>query len=44
MGSFLVMLVTVAINLVVVAYESREGERLASEVLMADAMQTRGDV
>lgn len=43
-GSFLVMLVTVGINLFVVSYESREAERLASEVLLADAMQTRGDV
>ncbi|HZP47161.1 MAG TPA: cation diffusion facilitator family transporter [Vicinamibacterales bacterium] len=42
--SFVVMIVTVAINLTVVAYESREGERLASEVLIADATQTRGDV
>ena len=25
-------------------YESREAERLGSEVLLADAMQTRGDV
>jgi cation diffusion facilitator family transporter len=36
--------VTVAVNLVVVAYESREAERLGSEVLLADATQTRGDV
>jgi cation diffusion facilitator family transporter len=43
-ASFVVMLVTVAINLVVVAYESREAERLGSEILLADAMQTRGDV
>jgi cation diffusion facilitator family transporter len=42
--SFAVMLVTVAINLIVIWYESREAERLASEVLMADAMQTRGDL
>src|SRR5258707_4209534 len=42
--SLVVMIVTVAINLFVVAYESREAERLASEVLMADALQTRGDV
>jgi cation diffusion facilitator family transporter len=42
--SFAVMLVTVAINLYVVAYETAEGERLGSEVLMADALQTRGDV
>jgi len=43
-ASFVVMLVTVAINLAVVAYESRAANRLASEVLLADAMQTRGDV
>ena len=43
-SSFVVMIVTVAINLFVVAYEGREGERLSSEVLMADATQTRGDV
>ncbi len=43
-ASFIVMLVTVGVNLAVVAYESRESERLGSEVLLADAMQTRGDV
>jgi cation diffusion facilitator family transporter len=43
-ASFLVMLVTVGINLAVVAYESREATRLSSEILLADAMQTRGDV
>ena len=43
-ASFIVMLVTVGVNLAVVAYESREAERLGSEVLMADATQTRGDV
>jgi cation diffusion facilitator family transporter len=41
---FLVMLVTIAVNLYVVRYESRAAERLGSEVLLADAMQTRGDV
>src|SRR5262249_57030578 len=44
MTSFAVMIGTVTVNLLVVAYESREGKRLASEVLQADAMQTRGDV
>lgn len=44
LASFAVMVVTVAINLLVVAYESGEASRLASEVLQADAMQTRGDV
>ncbi|HEY2150956.1 MAG TPA: cation diffusion facilitator family transporter [Vicinamibacterales bacterium] len=43
-ASFGVMLVTVAINLVVARYESRAATRLDSEVLMADATQTRGDV
>src|SRR5262249_30054605 len=42
--TFVVMLVTVAVNVIVVRYESREAERLGSEVLLADAMQTRGDV
>jgi len=44
LASFAVMLVTVAVNLVVIAYESREARRLGSEVLLADALQTRGDV
>jgi len=43
-ASFVVMIVTIAVNLVVVAYESRAARRLASEVLFADATQTRGDV
>jgi len=42
--SFAVMIVTVAINLAVVWYESREAKRLHSEILLADATQTRGDV
>ena len=41
---FVVMVVTVGVNLCVIRYESREAERLGSEVLLADAMQTRGDV
>jgi cation diffusion facilitator family transporter len=43
-ASFVVMIVTVAINLFVIRYESREADRLSSEILLADAMQTRGDV
>ena len=43
-ASFVVMLATVAINLAVVSYESREARRLNSEVLLADSMQTQGDV
>ena len=43
-ASFAVMVGTVAVNVFVVWYESRAAARLASEVLLADAMQTRGDV
>jgi cation diffusion facilitator family transporter len=41
---FLVMLVTVAVNVLVVIYEHREGRRLNSELLVADARHTRSDV
>lgn len=41
---FAIMIVTIAVNLGVVRYESRAARRLNSEVLLADAMQTRGDV
>src|SRR4051794_31861806 len=43
-ASFVVMLGTIGVNLFVVRYESRAAERLSSEVLLADALQTRGDV
>jgi cation diffusion facilitator family transporter len=43
-ASFVIMLGTVVVNLWVVSYESRAAKRLGSEVLMADATQTRGDV
>jgi cation diffusion facilitator family transporter len=43
-GGFVVMAVTIVINVAVVRYESSEGERLASEVLLADAVQTRSDI
>ena len=43
-GGFAIMAVTVAINISVIAYESREAKRLGSELLLADATQTRGDV
>lgn len=42
--NFVAMLVTLAINLVVSTYERREGKRLRSEVLLADAEHTRSDV
>jgi cation diffusion facilitator family transporter len=38
------MTVTLIVNLFVVSYESRQGRRLKSEVLLADAKHTRSDV
>jgi cation diffusion facilitator family transporter len=39
-----VMVATIAVNLLVTTWERRAGERLSSEVLLADAMHTRSDV
>ncbi len=39
-----VLVLTAAVNLGVVAYETREGRRLRSEFLIADAHHTRADV
>jgi cation diffusion facilitator family transporter len=43
-ASFAVMILTVAINVLVVRYESAAASRLASELLLADATQTRADI
>ena len=42
--SFAVMLVTLAINLLVVRYEAGRGRALKSELLLADAAHTQSDV
>ncbi len=42
--AFALMLGTLVINLVVVAYESRAARRLKSELLVADSTHTRSDV
>jgi cation diffusion facilitator family transporter len=42
--SFGVMLVTLAVNVLVVRYESARGRELGSELLLADAAHTRSDV
>jgi len=42
--SFGVMIATLIVNLLVVRYERRQGRRLNSELLLADAMHTQSDV
>ncbi len=41
---FIVLMLTLAVNVIVVAVETREGRRLGSELLLADAAHTRSDV
>jgi cation diffusion facilitator family transporter len=43
-GSFAVMAATLGVNLLVVRYESAQGRRLGSELLLADAAHTQSDV
>jgi cation diffusion facilitator family transporter len=43
-GSFVVMIGTLAVNLLVTTWEARAGRRLGSEVLVADARHTLSDV
>jgi len=42
--SFVVMVVTIFINIWVMVYESRMGKRLQSDILVSDAMHTRADI
>ncbi len=42
--SFTIMLVTLAMNLFITRYEKAEGDRLKSEVLIADSAHTRSDI
>jgi len=44
LASFAIMGATLIVNLIVVRYERSAGERLKSEVLIADALHTRSDV
>lgn len=42
--SFAIMLITLAVNIGVTTYERREGHRLGSEILIADASHTGSDI
>ncbi len=42
--SFIVMAVTISVNVFVMTYESRKGRELKSDFLLADAMHTRTDI
>jgi cation diffusion facilitator family transporter len=42
--SFAVMLVTLAVNIAVAAYEYNKGKRLQSDILVSDSLHTRADI
>jgi cation diffusion facilitator family transporter len=44
LASFGVMALTIVVNLIVVIYETSSGKRLRSDLLLADALQTRVDL
>jgi len=42
--SFLIMAITVAVNLFVIYYETKKGKLLHSDILISDAMHTKADI
>ncbi|MCX5680816.1 MAG: cation diffusion facilitator family transporter, partial [Candidatus Omnitrophica bacterium] len=42
--SFVIMIVTMAVNFTVIRYEVKHGQKLRSDILLADAMHTKADV
>lgn len=42
--SFVVMIVTMGVNVWVMVYERRKGERIGSDILVSDSMHTRADI
>jgi cation diffusion facilitator family transporter len=43
-GSFLIMIITLGVNIFVTTYEKRRGKKLGSEFLIADAQHTKSDI
>jgi len=43
-ASFVIMLITLAVNIFVMVYEKNKGEQLKSEFLIADSMHTKSDI
>jgi len=44
LNAFLVMIVTLAVNIYVMVYENKKGKELKSDVLVSDALHTRADI
>jgi len=44
LNAFLVMIVTMAVNIFVMVYENKKGKELKSDILVSDALHTRADI
>ncbi|HNW39464.1 MAG TPA: cation diffusion facilitator family transporter [Candidatus Omnitrophota bacterium] len=44
LGSFIVMLITLAVNFYVMRYEYNKGKALTSDILISDSLHTRADI
>lgn len=44
LASFIVMIITIIVNISVMKYEYRQGKKLGSDFLIADSMHTRADI
>jgi len=44
LNAFLVMIVTMAVNIFVMVYENKKGKELKSDILISDALHTRADI
>src|SRR4030042_2327182 len=44
LNAFLVMIVTMAVNIFVMVYENKKGKELKSDLLISDALHTRSDI
>lgn len=44
LGSFAVMLITLAVNIYVMRYEFKKGKALKSDILVSDSLHTRADI
>ena len=42
--SFIVMIVTIAVNFIVMYYENKKGKELKSDILVSDSLHTRSDI
>jgi cation diffusion facilitator family transporter len=43
-ASFIIMIITIAVNFIVMHYENKKGKELKSDILVSDSLHTRADI